>query len=155
MGKVVSINISKAKGTAKKSVSKIELVPGLGVMGDAHAGPGERQVSLLMSESIEEARNLTGADKGCEIAEPGIELGPGSFAENITTKDIDLLSLTPGQELVVGESIRLRVTRIGKECHRPCAIYYKLGGCIMPGKGIFCEVLQGGVVRPGDRIEKR
>jgi MOSC domain-containing protein YiiM len=154
MGKVVSVNISEKKGTAKKPVHEIELVPGFGVKNDAHAAPGDRQVSLLMLEHIEEARERMESLPDCEIKGQGVELAPGVFAENITTQDIDLLSLKIGDELAAGPSVRLKVSKIGKECDRPCAIYYKTGDCIMPKKGIFAEVIKGGTLRPGDSIEK-
>ena len=145
-GTVVSVNVSEKKGTAKTPTDRLMLLPGLGVAGDAHAAPGDRQVSLLMLESIEAAR--TGAE--CKLNE-GVELVPGSYAENITTSGINLLALKLGDTLRAGAA-RLRVTKIGKECPRPCAIYYKLGSCIMPREGIFCEVLAGAEVRPGDEI---
>ena len=44
MGKIVSVNVSKKRGTIKKPVSEIELVAGQGVRGDAHSAPGDRQV---------------------------------------------------------------------------------------------------------------
>jgi len=145
-GRVVSVNVSEKKGVAKRPVAVLTLLPGRGVEGDAHAAPGDRQVSLLMLESIERAR--AGAE--CQTSE-GVDLVPGSYAENITTSGIDLLALRLGDTLTAGVA-RLRVTKIGKECPRPCAIYYKLGSCIMPREGIFCEVLAGGEVRPGDEI---
>lgn len=154
MAKIVSVNVSKAKGTAKKPVPEIELVPDLGVKNDAHAAPGDRQVSLLMKEDIDEAKKTASDMPECEAVKPGVELVPGSFAENITTEGIELPSLPIGQELIFGDGVRLRVSKIGKECHRPCAIYYKMGDCIMPKRGIFCEVVKGGVVRAGDTIEK-
>ena len=45
--KVVSIAVSKKKGTRKQTVDKIELVVNHGVRGDAHAGQWHRQVSFL------------------------------------------------------------------------------------------------------------
>jgi MOSC domain-containing protein YiiM len=157
MGKIVSVNVSKKKGAIKKPVPEVVLVPGQGVRDDAHAGPGERQVSLLMLESIERQRSLlAGRNQGkCGVSGGKIEeLKPGMFAENLTTAGIDLLALRLGEELLVGEQIRLRVSKIGKECHAKCAIYYRLGECVMPREGIFCEVRTGGVARPGDRIER-
>ena len=79
----------------------------------------------------------------------------GAFAENLTTRDIDLPGLEIGDELLIGGRILLRVTQIGKECHTKCAVYNLTGDCIMPTRGIFCEVLDGGTVRVGDSIEKR
>lgn len=153
MGKIVSVNISRAKGTPKSPVDEIELVPDMGVRGDAHAGPGDRQVSLLMEESIDKARRALAGKEECRAAK-GVELGPGAFAENITTSGIDLLTLRPGDEVVLQGGARIRITRIGKECHTRCAIYYKTGDCIMPAEGVFGEVIGGGWARPGDGIEK-
>jgi MOSC domain-containing protein YiiM len=51
----------------------------------------------------------------------------------------------------VGEAV-LRVTKIGKECHDRCAIYYQAGDCVMPREGIFAVVLRGGTVRASDTV---
>ena len=56
MGKIVSINVSSRKRIPKSPVQEAELVPGTGIAGDAHAAPGDRQLSLLMMESIERQR---------------------------------------------------------------------------------------------------
>ena len=50
--RVVSVNISERKGTSKHPVPEI-LIDEHGVRGDAHAGSGLRQVSVLARESIE------------------------------------------------------------------------------------------------------
>jgi len=158
MGKIISINISRKKHVTKKPVREVELVVGMGIRDDAHAGPGDRQVSLLMMESVDKQRELIRRKLSEAEAEgkkrKDIELVPGIFAENFTTGGIDLLALKLGDELKVGEGIKLRVTKIGKECHTKCAIYHLVGECVMPLEGIFCEVLDGGKVRPGDDIER-
>jgi len=150
-GAIVSINISRKKGQAKRPAREARVIAGEGVDEDAHRGCGHRQVSLLMIESIEEQKKRLGP-------EAGIEIGPGAYAENITTRGIDLRTLRVGDELVVrgrDATLRLKVSQIGKECHTKCAIFKLAGDCIMPGLGIFCEVLEGGTVGVGDRIEKR
>nr|HPI98938.1 MOSC domain-containing protein [Synergistales bacterium] len=131
--------VSKNKGTRKSDVGKATLVPGVGLEGDAHAGFMHRQVSLLNLEDIQEAALILP------------ELGPGSFAENLTIEGFDLTSLRIGDLLEIGEAI-LEVTQIGKECHTRCEIYHKTGKCIMPEKGIFCRVLRGGEVRTGNLV---
>jgi molybdopterin adenylyltransferase len=146
-GTIASLNVSRKKGQIKTPVPEVELVAGEGFAEDAHRGFAHRQVSLLMIESIEEQRDRLG-----ERAKGIIE--PGAFAENITTRGLDLLSVKAGDELAAGESVRLRVTQIGKECHTHCAVYHLTGDCIMPALGIFCEVLAGGTLRVGDRIER-
>ena len=122
--------------------------PGAGSKGDAHKDFAHRQVSLLAIEDIESQKGRVGGTVA-------VALGPGAFAENLTTRGIDLAALSVGDELVIADTVRLRVSQIGKDCHTKCAVFHLIGDCIMPARGIFCEVLSGGTVRPGDSIEKR
>ena len=138
--KVISVNISEKTGERKTPVPRGELKAGIGLDHDAHAGTN-RQISLLAMESIE------------KMHRKGLDVKPGDFAENLTTKGIDLLSLPIGAVLAIGDSIVLRITQIGKECHDRCNIYYLAGDCVMPREGIFAEVLRGGPIAPGDDIQ--
>ncbi len=140
-GTVVAVCVSKKKGTPKTEVPSARILEGYGVEDDAHGGPWHRQVSLL---SVEQIRTMK---------ERGLEVGPGSFAENITTEGIDLDAVTPGDLISVGDSALLEITQIGKECHTRCAIYHRIGDCIMPSHGIFARVKRGGLVRKGDVVE--
>ncbi len=144
MATVVAVCVSERKGERKKPVAQGVLRGGHGLEGDAHAGSWHRQVSLLAQESIEKMR------------EAGLDVGPGDFAENLTTEGIELFTLPVGTRLRVGETL-LEVTQIGKVCHDRCAIYYQAGDCVMPREGIFVRVLEGGTVRPGSpiRVESR
>ena len=139
-GRVLAVNISDNKGTKKTNVQACSLLKDFGLKGDAHAGPWHRQVSLLANESIEKMRAK------------GLKVGYGDFAENITTEGIDLVHLPIGAEMRIGNSVILRVTQIGKECHERCAIYYQAGDCVMPKEGIFAEVVTEGEVKVGDEI---
>ena len=139
-GKVIAVCISTNKGERKTPVAAVELREEHGIVGDAHAGPWHRQVSLLARESIDKMRVL------------GLDVTTGDFAENLTTEGVDLLALPIGTRLSVGET-ELEVTQIGKECHTRCAIYHQAGDCVMPKEGIFARVLRGGIVRPGDEVK--
>jgi len=139
-GKVLAVNISGEKGTKKTNIGSCTLLKDFGLKGDAHGGPWHRQVSLLANESVE------------KMKAKGLEVSYGDFAENITTEGIDLVSLPIGTEIRIGDSIVLRVTQIGKECHERCAIYYQAGDCVMPKEGIFAEVLKEGEVKVGNDI---
>lgn len=143
MGEIIAVCTSANKGEQKKNVGQCRLLPGIGLEGDAHAGFAHRQVSLLALESIE------------KMAAAGLDVGPGDFAENLTTRDIDLVALPVGARLKAGSDAVLRVTQIGKECHSRCAIYYQAGDCVMPREGIFTEVLLGGPLKVGDAINTR
>ena len=138
--KIVSIAMSRKKGTPKVQVEKASLLEDHGLDGDAHAGPWHRQVSFLAAESIATARS------------PGLDVGFGDFAENIATQGIDWLAVPLGTRVRVGDSALVEITQIGKECHNKCAIYYLAGDCIMPREGIFARVLKGGKIKPGDAI---
>ncbi len=139
-GKVLAVNVSVDKGTKKTNIQSCTLLKDFGLKGDAHAGPWHRQVSLLANESIKKMRAK------------GLNVGYGDFAENITTEGLDLVHLPIGTEILIGNSIILRVTQIGKECHDRCAIYYQAGDCVMPKEGIFAEVVNEGEVKAGDEI---
>lgn len=141
MGRIVAVCISQQKGERKKNVGHGNLVPNHGLEGDAHAGPWHRQVSLLALESIK------------KMQAKGLPVGPGDFAENLTTEGLDLLTLAPGTKLRIGPEAVVEVTQIGKVCHERCAIYYQAGDCVMPREGIFVAVLKGGPVKVGDSIE--
>jgi len=97
-------------------------------------------VSLLSAESVEKMRQR------------GLDLVPGSFAENILTEGLDLQSLKIGDLIRIGEA-ELEITQIGKECHNRCSIYEQAGDCIMPREGIFARVTRGGMIRKGDPLE--
>ncbi len=138
--KVISLAISRKKGTRKQTVTEVLLVREHGIEGDAHAGPWHRQVSFLASESIERAR------------QGGLQVTFGDFAENIATSGIEWTRMAIGARFEIGEEALVEVTQIGKECHNKCAIYHLAGDCIMPREGVFARVLRGGKVRCGDRI---
>lgn len=137
---VVSVNISKEKGTIKKPVPSITL-NNLGVKGDAHSGPWHRQVSLLAEESIEKF-SATASRK----------IKYGEFAENITTHGIAVHLTNPLDRFTIGD-VELEVTQIGKKCHGDsCNIFKEVGNCVMPKEGIFCRVVSPGTIKADDII---
>jgi MOSC domain-containing protein YiiM len=139
--KIVSIAVSKKKGTRKTPVKEAFVSKDHGLQGDAHAGKWHRQVSFLSSESIDEARLQ------------GLDVTFGDFAENIATTGIDWKTLPIGTRIKLGNTVLVEITQIGKECHNKCAIYYKAGDCIMPREGVFARVLAEGKIRCGDAIK--
>jgi MOSC domain-containing protein YiiM len=140
-GRIRAISVSEKKGTQKVNVPDAELKAEFGLVGDAHAGPWHRQVSLLGVESIE------------KMIAKGAKVSPGNFAENITTEGIDLLKLSLGSRLRLGQSVELEVTQFGKACHSQCEIFQQVGDCIMPREGVFARVIKAGHIRVGDLIE--
>jgi len=142
MAKILAVCRSDNKGTVKHPIAEGLVREDFGLAGDAHAEASiKRQVSLMTIESINRMRK------------EGYDVVPGSFAENLTTEGIELLSLPIGTRLSVGDNILLEITQIGKECHSGCAIFKQVGKCIMPKEGVFTRVVRGGKVKSGDEIK--
>src|SRR5215831_19720981 len=95
-GTVLAVSRSATHSPSKGGQLAIQLLAGLGVADDAHAGvtvqhrsrvardpsqPNQRQVHLIHTELHEELR------------ERGFEVAAGQMGENITTHGIDLLGL--------------------------------------------------------------
>ena len=113
-----------------------------GVLGDAHAGPWQRQVSLLDQTSIERFSEKLGR-----------KIMPGEFAENITLAGLETSAVAVLDRIRLG-GVELEVTQIGKRCHGArCAIFEEIGQCVMPAEGIFARVISGGQLAAGDRGE--
>jgi MOSC domain-containing protein YiiM len=141
MSRIIAVCTSRKKGTKKTPIAEGIIRENYGLDGDGHAGgTTQRQISLLAVESINNMRDLY------------IEIGPGVFAENLTTQGIDLVSLPAGTYVSIGKQIILEITQIGKECRKRCAIYHQAGQFIMPQEGIFAKVIRGGMVKAGDPI---
>ena len=141
MGRLDAICIGEKTGEPKRPVPQAEFVCDHGIAGDAHAGAWHRQVSLLAAEDVEAVR------------EKIPDIGPGDFAENLVTAEVDLAALGLGSRLRIGADVVLRVTQLGKDCHTPCRIGQITGDCILPRKGLFARVVAGGRARRGDPVE--
>ena len=144
MGKVIAVCTSDRKGIQKNDVQSAYFEKDWGLQNDAHAGKWHRQVSLLSADKIEAFRAR------------GADVTPGAFGENLVVEGFDFRALPVGTLLRCGD-VLLEMTQIGKECHTHCAIYHKMGECIMPTEGVFARALEPGTISVGDEmvIEKR
>jgi len=141
MGRIIAVCTSEQKGTSKHCIDDGLFEENFGMAGDAHAGSDtHRQVSLLSQSSIDKMKKL------------GLDLKPGDFAENLTVEGMELHTLPVGTFLEAGREVVLQISQIGKDCHSGCAIFQKVGKCIMPKEGIFARVIRGGHIRQGDEL---
>lgn len=139
-GIVRAVCISDVRGVEKHRIPEGHFIRDFGIEGDAHGGKWHRQVSLLSYRKVEEFNA-----KGANVED-------GAFGENLVVEGIDFRSLPVGSRLYAGTAV-LEMTQIGKECHSHCAIYQRMGECIMPREGVFARVIQEGVIRPGDEMQ--
>lgn len=140
MGKIVAICVSKQKGLQKEEVPFANVIKAHGIEGDAHAGNWHRQISFLDKEDIEEFKN-----KGAKVVN-------GAFGENFVVENLHVKDLKVGTLLKSGEVV-FEITQKGKSCHDHCAIFYKMGECIMPKYGTFARVISSGTIKKGADIE--
>lgn len=163
-GRVRSVARDDTHRFSKTSVSEICIVAGLGVQGDAHSGvtvkhrsrvaadptqPNLRQVHLMHAELFEELQGK------------GFNVNPADLGENITTEGIDLLSLTKGALLRIGDNALLQVTGLRNPCVQidrfqpgllKAVLLRQPNGKLIRKAGIMTIVIAGGTVRAGDPI---
>lgn len=133
---ILSINRAEKRGVYKKSVGRATLRKDHGVVGDGHAGPWPRQVSLLASEDVErEAKKHAGVRFDY-------------FTENITTRGVDLSALPIGAKLHLGNAV-VEITQIGKEEQHHYTIEEHPREWVNIRKGVFAKVVKGGDIDTG------
>lgn len=136
MAKVQNLFRAPKKRLAMEELSEV-VVSDRGFEGCAHARPAsKRQVLLVDRETLE-----------------AINLPPGMIRENITTDGLNVNGLPIGQRLRIGEA-RLEVSMVCTPCDLMETIRPGLRKELWGRRGMLCRVLQGGVIRRGDPIEK-
>lgn len=164
-GRVISVNKCATHQLAKDPCPSIRLITDFGVEGDVHAGvtvkhrsrvatdprqPNLRQVHLIQSELFE------------ELTANGFRIQAGMMGENITTKGIDLLSLSQGTQLRIGQDAIIEITGLRNPCNQlnglkeglmKALVFQDHLGKIIRKAGIMGIVLQGGTIQPGDQIQ--
>ena len=111
------------------------------------------KVSLYSITTIKVAATGSTDDKIEAFRARGAEVEDGAFGENLVVQGFDFSSLPVGTRFRCGEVV-LEMTQIGKECHHGCAIFLKMGDCILPREGVFTRVLHGGSIRAGMEFEQ-
>jgi MOSC domain-containing protein YiiM len=161
---VVSVNLQAKHRFSKTPAERIELIAGLGVEGDAHAGatvqhrsrkrwspsaPNLRQVHLMHAELFD------------ELKQHGFDVKPGQLGENVTTRDLDLLNLPTGTLLHLGPEAVIEITGLRNPCvqidrFQPGLLKEVLdhdeAGRLIRKAGIMGIVLSSGPVKPTDPI---
>ena len=162
--RVVSVSVDASHAFSKPCVDAIELIAGVGVRGDAHAGATVRHRSRVRTDpSAPNLRqvHLMHRELFDELAGKGFVVGPGDLGENVATEHLDLLGLPTGTHLHVGADAILEVTGLRNPCAQLDAFQPGLmaavldrtpDGALVRTAGVMSVVLRGGVVRPGDAI---
>jgi MOSC domain-containing protein YiiM len=161
---VAAVSRSATHTFSKGTQEAIDLVAGLGVADDAHAGtmvkhrsrvardpnqPNLRQVHLIHAELHDELRGA------------GFDVAAGQMGENVTTRGVDLLGLPTGTRLRLGDAAIVEITGLRNPCAQLDAFQSGLmaatldrdeQGNLVRKAGVMGVVIAGGQVRPGDPI---
>lgn len=163
-GTILSVGAGATHGFSKPPLPQIELIAGLGVLGDTHAGatvrhrsrvakdptqPNLRQVHLLQAELLE------------DLADRGFLLAPGDIGENVLTQGIDLLDLPVGTLLHLGSKAVVEVTGLRNPCRQLNDFMPGLMQAVLDKDAAGRPAMKGGVMavvrvcgrlRPGDFV---
>lgn len=164
MSSIVAVSRSATHSFGKPNQLEIRLVAGLGVDGDAHQGetvkhrsrvardptqPNLRQVHLLHAEFLD------------ELKAKGFDVAPGALGENVLTKGVDLLGLSTGTRLALGDTAVIEVTGLRNPCVQldrfqkglmAACLDKAADGSLIRKAGVMAIVIEGGDVRAGDAI---
>lgn len=163
--KVIAVCRSATHTMSKPVEKSIKLVAGLGVDGDAHAGPTVKHRSrVARTPDLPNLRqvHLIHAELFDEVSAGGFTVTPGLMGENITTTGIDLLGLPRGTRLRLGPDALIEITGLRNPCYqldglqmglmRACLGRDPAGEAIRKA-GVMAIVLEDGIVEPGAAIE--
>jgi MOSC domain-containing protein YiiM len=165
--RVVAVHRSGSYTFTKPTVDRIELVAGLGVAGDVHAGTTIRHRSRVARDPTRpnlRQVHLVHAELHDDLATRGFDIAPGAMGENVTTRGIDLLGLARGTRLRLGTDAVVEVTGLRNPCAQLEALAPGLmaavldrdeRGALVRKAGIMAIVVASGVVVAGDRVVAR
>ncbi len=149
---------------SKQPAQSLTLLVGLGIEGDAHAGrlvqhlsrmakapntPNLRQVHLIHAELLD------------ELAGKGFAVEPGQLGENITTRGLDLLGLSRGTRLRLGDEALIEITGLRNPCKQidglakglmAATLDQAADGSLIRKCGVMAVVVTGGEICIGDAI---
>ena len=139
-GTVAAIHIAPEYGKPVEPATEVEAVVGQGLVGDRYYGT-RRQVTLVATGELRAAAAELGADR----------ITDGATRRNITV-DLPALPRIHGARIEIGEA----VLEVWRDC-APCevmetAVGPGARGALRDRAGVSATVLQGGVIRVGDRV---
>jgi hypothetical protein len=163
-GVVTAVSRSGAHTFSKSNEPVIQLIAGVGVDGDVHAGATVKHRSRTRRDATKpnlRQVHLMHAELHDELAGAGFAVAAGDLGENVTTRGIDLLSLPVATRLQLGERAVVEVTGLRNPCRQiddfqPGLLKKVLEredeGGVVYRVGVMSVVVNAGAVRPGDEI---
>ena len=163
-GTVEAVHRSPTHTMSKPPQPSITLLAGLGVEGDAHLGVTVKHRSRVAADPTQpnlRQVHLIHAELHDELHAKGFHVLAGAMGENITTRNLELLSLPVGTLLHIGSDAVVEITGLRNPCSqlnglRPGLMDAVLGrdadGHLIRKAGIMGVVIAGGEVNSKDEI---
>jgi MOSC domain-containing protein YiiM len=161
---IIALSRDSEHRFSKPPVDQLTLLAGLGIEGDAHAGRTVQHLSRIAKEpntpNLRQV-HLIHAELFDELAEKGFSVSPGQLGENVTTRGIDLLGLSRGTRLRLGDEALIEITGLRNPCHQINGLAPGLmaatldkapDGSLIRKSGVMAVVITSGDVRVGDPI---
>ena len=164
MSQVVSVSARNAHGPGKDIRSEIMLIAGQGVEGDTHSGETVKHRSRVAKDPKQlnlRQVHLIHSELFDMLAAKGFAVGPAMMGENITTRGLDLLGLSAGTRLRIGDEAVIEITGLRNPCHQlnglipglmDAVLDYADDGSLIRLEGVMGIITTGGVVVAGDGI---
>jgi MOSC domain-containing protein YiiM len=163
-GTVLAVSRGASHSLSKSGQLAIQLLTGLGVADDAHAGVTVQHRSRVARDPSQlnlRQVHLIHGELHQELRQRGFDVAAGQMGENITTQSIDLLGLPAGARLRLGGEAVIEITGLRNPCKQLETIQHGLmaavldrdpNGALIRKAGVMAIVLVSGIVRPGDAI---
>ena len=117
--RVAALHLSSEYTFSKASSDSIDVVAGMGVVGDVHFGATVRHRSRVAADPTQpnlRQVHLIPGELFSELAANGFDVKPGDLGENVTTEGVDLYALATGTLLRIGDGVLLCVTGLRNPC---------------------------------------
>jgi MOSC domain-containing protein YiiM len=163
-GRVTAVSRSAKHTLTKGNQTAIQLLEGLGVEGDAHAGATVKHRSRVKRDPSQpnlRQVHLIHTELHAELRERGFDIAAGQMGENITTEGLDLLGLPTGTRLRLGDAAVVEITGLRNPCTQlnklqkglmKAVLDRDMEGNLVRKAGVMAVVIAGGAVQPGDVI---
>ena len=163
-GRVVAVARDAEHRFSKQTCESITLIARYGVEGDAHAGVTVKHRSRVKRDPEQPNLcqvHLIHAELFDYAAAWGYRVEPGELGENVTTTGVDLLGLSRGTRLQLGDEAVVEVTGLRNPCNQINGrwnglmkelVYVDPAGKTVRLAGVMSIVIAGGEVRPGDTV---
>jgi MOSC domain-containing protein YiiM len=143
VGRVEWIGLRPARAVSMQAVDAAEAVTGKGLVGDRYVGAsGKRGITLIQAEHLPVVAALAGHGR----------VAAATLRRNLVVAGIPLIAL---------KDRRFRIGDVVLQGTGPCDPCSRMEDALGPGGynamrghgGICARIVEGGVIRPGDRVE--